>query len=76
VYPTVPPQVEYEATDLAKDLFASTRALSDWAEHNHERLAAARMAYDSSESARAGVNSAVEREWPDWRLRSQRTGDC
>lgn len=51
VYPTVPPQVEYAATDLAKDLFASTRALSDWAEHNHQRLAAARLAYDSNESA-------------------------
>ncbi|WP_406631641.1 winged helix-turn-helix transcriptional regulator [Amycolatopsis sp. WGS_07] len=52
VYPTVPPQVEYAATDLAKDLFASTRALSDWAEHNHERLEAARQAYDTGETAR------------------------
>jgi len=51
VYPTVPPQVEYTATPLAKDLFASTRALSDWAENNHEKIAAARAAYDKAENS-------------------------
>ncbi|WP_214411751.1 winged helix-turn-helix transcriptional regulator [Sphaerisporangium fuscum] len=52
VHPTVPPQVEYTATSLAKDLFASTRALSAWAENNHEKIAAARAAYDDAEAAR------------------------
>ena len=51
VYPTVPPQVEYTATPLAKELFTSTRALSDWAENNHEKIAAARAAYDGDEAA-------------------------
>jgi DNA-binding HxlR family transcriptional regulator len=51
VYPTVPPQVEYTATALAEELFASTRALSDWAENNHEKLAAARAAYDDAHGA-------------------------
>ncbi|MEV5750420.1 helix-turn-helix domain-containing protein [Actinoallomurus sp. NPDC052308] len=51
VHPTVPPQVEYTATPLAKDLFASTRALSAWAENNHEKIAAARAAYDDGETA-------------------------
>ncbi|GII64906.1 HxlR family transcriptional regulator [Sphaerisporangium krabiense] len=46
VHPTVPPQVEYAATPLAEELFRSTRALSEWAENNHERIAAARAAYD------------------------------
>ncbi|XVQ06682.1 winged helix-turn-helix transcriptional regulator [Spirillospora sp. CA-255316] len=50
VYPTVPPQVEYTATPLAKELFASTRALSDWAANNHEKIAAARAAYDNGET--------------------------
>lgn len=52
VHPTVPPQVEYTATALAEELFASTRALSAWAENNHAKIAAARAAYDGGEAAR------------------------
>ncbi|MEW9534199.1 winged helix-turn-helix transcriptional regulator [Microbispora sp. NPDC049125] len=52
VYPTVPPQVEYTATSLATELFTSTRALSDWAENNHEKITAARAAYDGNAGAR------------------------
>ncbi|MFC5747618.1 winged helix-turn-helix transcriptional regulator [Actinomadura rugatobispora] len=51
VHPTVPPQVEYAVTPLAEELFASTRALSDWAANNHEKVAAARAAYDGGEAA-------------------------
>jgi DNA-binding HxlR family transcriptional regulator len=32
VYPTVPPQVEYELTDLGKTLIAPLNALCNWAE--------------------------------------------
>lgn len=52
VHPTVPPQVEYTATSLAKELFASTHALSAWAENNHEKIAAARASYDDGEPTR------------------------
>ncbi|XVQ89443.1 winged helix-turn-helix transcriptional regulator [Microbispora siamensis] len=52
VHPTLPPQVEYTATSLARELFTSTRALSEWAENNHEKITAARAAYDRNAGAR------------------------
>jgi DNA-binding HxlR family transcriptional regulator len=52
VHPTVPPQVEYEATAIARDLLASTKELSGWAERHHAAVAAARAAYDEAASGR------------------------
>ena len=52
VHPTVPPQVEYVATEVARDLLASTKQLSGWAERHHAAVAAARAAYDEAASGR------------------------
>ena len=46
VYPTVPPRVEYEATAMAKELYASLSGLVGWAERNRDSIAAARVRYD------------------------------
>lgn len=46
VYPTIPPRVEYELTDLGRDLLVPLRALGSWALANHDRVAEARAAYD------------------------------
>jgi DNA-binding HxlR family transcriptional regulator len=46
VYPTVPPKVEYVATDMARELYDSLMQLTDWAERHREAIAAARAAYD------------------------------
>ena len=46
VYPTIPPKVEYELTDLGRDLLVPLRALGQWAVANHGRVTAARAAYD------------------------------
>jgi DNA-binding HxlR family transcriptional regulator len=46
VYPTVPPRVEYEATAMAKELYASLSGLVGWAERHRDSIAAARVRYD------------------------------
>ena len=49
VYPTIPPKVEYELTDLGRDLLVPLAALGSWALANHDRVARARAAYDANE---------------------------
>jgi len=48
VYPTVPPKVEYTATDMARELHASLSGLTGWAESHRADIAAARASYDAS----------------------------
>ncbi len=53
VYPTIPPKVEYELTDLGRDLLVPLRALGQWAVANHGRVTAARAAYDQRSAREA-----------------------
>ena len=46
VYPTVPPKVEYKATDIALELYDSLVTLTTWAERHRATIATARLAYD------------------------------
>ena len=46
VHPTVPPRVDYELTILGGELSEQVRTLGLWAQHNSERIAAARAAFD------------------------------
>jgi DNA-binding HxlR family transcriptional regulator len=46
VYPTVPPKVEYTATEIARELHDSLATLVGWAERHRADIAAARAAYD------------------------------
>ncbi len=46
VYPTVPPRVEYELTELGVELLEPVLALGKWAIANHARVLKARQAYD------------------------------
>jgi DNA-binding HxlR family transcriptional regulator len=48
VYPTVPPKVEYTATEMACELRDSLAGLAGWAERHRSDVAAARTAYDLS----------------------------
>ena len=50
VYPTVPPRVEYEATPMAKELYASLNGLLGWAERHRDSIAEARVVYDANVS--------------------------
>ena len=47
VYPTIPPRVEYELTDLSRTLTEPLNALSAWAQSNQHKMERARKAYDA-----------------------------
>ncbi|MFJ4830529.1 winged helix-turn-helix transcriptional regulator [Streptomyces sp. NPDC088747] len=52
VHPTVPPKVEYTASDMARELESAFEQLGTWVERHHEFISAAQEAYDSE---RVGV---------------------
>jgi DNA-binding HxlR family transcriptional regulator len=47
VFPTVPPQVEYELTDRGRSLHDVLRGLVDWTDVNLEGIEDSRTEYDS-----------------------------
>ncbi|MCX4761560.1 helix-turn-helix transcriptional regulator [Streptomyces sp. NBC_01275] len=47
VFATVPPRVDYELTDIARELHRSLLSLTDWAERHRATISAARVAYDA-----------------------------
>ena len=51
VYPTIPPRVEYELTDLGRTLRKPIQALAQWAQENRERIQQSRNRYDGQLSA-------------------------
>jgi DNA-binding HxlR family transcriptional regulator len=48
VFPTIPPRVDYELTELGRELLVPVTALSDWARANTTRINAARTQFDSA----------------------------
>ncbi|WP_405150489.1 helix-turn-helix transcriptional regulator [Sphaerisporangium sp. NBC_01403] len=50
VYPTVPPKVEYTATEIALELYETLTSLTSWAERHRAAIADARTAYDRAAS--------------------------
>jgi DNA-binding HxlR family transcriptional regulator len=57
VFPTVPPRVEYELTELGRDLLVPVKGLADWALANRGRVDAARRRFD-------GENTTAEDRSP------------
>jgi DNA-binding HxlR family transcriptional regulator len=57
VYPTIPPRVEYELTDLGRTLRKPIQSLANWAQENRERIQQSRNRYDATfpAGARQGV---------------------
>lgn len=53
VHPTVPPQVEYELTELGHSLAGPVLALADWSFAHLSRIEAHRAAYDAALDAAA-----------------------
>jgi DNA-binding HxlR family transcriptional regulator len=53
VFPTVPPRVDYELTDLGRSLWQPVEALGAWARTNQAEIEASRRAFDAR-----GHNSA------------------
>lgn len=48
VFPTIPPRVDYELTDLGRELLVPVFALGEWARKNQARVAEARMRFDTT----------------------------
>src|SRR3569832_507953 len=46
IFPTIPPRVDYELTDLGRGLQQPVRALGEWAITHQEQIASARMRFD------------------------------
>ena len=46
VTPTIPPRVDYELTDLGRDLLVPVAELGQWAIRNRERVESARKQFD------------------------------
>ncbi|GAA4099093.1 hypothetical protein GCM10022214_74810 [Actinomadura miaoliensis] len=59
VHPTVPPKVEYVATDMARELCAYLLGLTEWAERHRAATVRARDAYDSTAPPRAGLGVSL-----------------
>ena len=47
-FATIPPRVDYELTDLGRELLVPVNALGDWARDNIVRINAARARFDQS----------------------------
>jgi DNA-binding HxlR family transcriptional regulator len=54
VFPTIPPRVDYELTDLGRSLLRPVNGLSDWARQNRVAMEAARARFDAGPARRAG----------------------
>jgi DNA-binding HxlR family transcriptional regulator len=46
VFPTIPPRVDYELTDLGRGLQQPVKALGQWAFDHQEQIASARTRFD------------------------------
>jgi DNA-binding HxlR family transcriptional regulator len=51
VFPTVPPRVDYELTDLGRGLTAPVMALGKWAAEHQVQIEAARQKFDQRNDA-------------------------
>ncbi|MCM2404395.1 helix-turn-helix transcriptional regulator [Rhizobium sp. S153] len=48
LFPTIPPRVDYELTEMGGTLLAPVMALVTWANSNQENIRGARVRYDAS----------------------------
>jgi DNA-binding HxlR family transcriptional regulator len=51
VYPTIPPRVEYELTELGLTLLVPIQGLAEWADSNRTRIQSARDRFDRAARA-------------------------
>ncbi|HEY8128930.1 MAG TPA: helix-turn-helix domain-containing protein [Hyphomicrobium sp.] len=53
VFPTIPPRVDYELTDLGRTLIGTLGALGEWANQNQTAVEKARRNFDAKAKAEA-----------------------
>jgi DNA-binding HxlR family transcriptional regulator len=51
VYPTIPPRVEYQLTELGRTLQKPIQSLAKWAQENRERIQQSRNRFDAKSLA-------------------------
>ena len=51
IFPVIPPRVDYELTDLGRELLEPVFALGEWARKNTTRVNAARAKFDAGNGA-------------------------
>jgi DNA-binding HxlR family transcriptional regulator len=59
VYPTIPPRVDYELTDLGQKLTVPLRSIFDWAVKHRPEMEAARQRYSERNGAAASKAAGV-----------------
>lgn len=62
VYPTIPPRVDYELTDLGRTLIGTLGALGEWAAKNGPAVQKARANFDAN--AKASAKPSLARRIP------------
>lgn len=55
IYPTIPPRVDYQLTELGCSLLQTVRALGDWAIRNRDEILEARRRFDDGENSHEGL---------------------
>src|SRR5580692_202935 len=64
VYPTIPPRVEYELTELGCTLRVPIQALAEWSESSRGAIQQARDLYDAREARRQRTASRAPNSSP------------
>jgi DNA-binding HxlR family transcriptional regulator len=59
MYPTIPPRVDYELTELGHSLIQPLKVLFEWASENRPGIVAARNAFEARSAERAAVHAAI-----------------
>ena len=70
VFPTIPPRVDYELTELGRTLICILHPLSEWAVANRQTVEASRAKFDAQASggAQSAVKASLKRRLPAiWR---------
>lgn len=52
MFPTIPPRVDYELTELGCSLLKPVNALGTWARQNREKIQQARIQFDAGQAGR------------------------
>ena len=66
IYPTLPPRVDYELTDLGRTLITTLMAMGEWAVSNRAKVEKARAAFDAKEKktkAKIGLARVMPLPW-------------
>jgi DNA-binding HxlR family transcriptional regulator len=59
-FPTIPPRVDYELTELGRSLWEAVKPLAQWAQSHVKHIARARAAFDKKNNAQPVADISSE----------------